>query len=108
MTNSEKYRKDGGSTPNESELSEADRYYQKMTQTPVSRLILRLGIPTTVSMLITNIYNLADTYFVGALGESPQAATGILFTLQCIIQAVRLCWDTAREPSFPRRWQIRM
>lgn len=31
---------------------------------------------------------MADTYFVGTLGESPQAATGILFTLQAIIQAV--------------------
>ncbi len=69
-------------------MTEADRYYQKMTQTPVSRLIVRLGIPTTISMLITGIYNLADTYFVGTLGESAQAATGILFTLQCIIQAI--------------------
>ena len=69
-------------------MTAADRYYEKMTKTPVSRLIVKLGIPTTISMLITNIYNLADTYFVGNLGESPQAATGILFTLQCIIQAV--------------------
>ncbi len=69
-------------------MTEADRYYQKMTKTPVSRLIVKLGIPTTISMLITGIYNLADTYFVGTLGESPQAATGILFTLQCIIQAI--------------------
>ncbi len=69
-------------------MTEADRYYKKMTETPVSRLIVSLGIPTTVSMLITNIYNLADTYFVGGLGESPQAATGILFTLQTIIQAL--------------------
>ena len=69
-------------------MTAADQYYEKMTKTPVSRLIVRLGIPTTISMLITNIYNLADTYFVGSLGESPQAATGILFTLQCIIQAV--------------------
>lgn len=59
-----------------------------MTKTPVSRLIVTLGIPTTVSMMITSIYNLADTYFVGELGESPQAATGILVTLQAIIQAV--------------------
>ena len=69
-------------------MTAADQYYKKMTETPVSRLIVKLGIPTTISMLITGIYNLADTYFVGALGESPQAATGILFTLQCIIQAV--------------------
>ena len=69
-------------------MNTADRYYEKMTKTPVSTLIIRLGIPTTISMLITGIYNLADTYFVGALGESAQAATGILFTLQSIIQAI--------------------
>ena len=69
-------------------MTAADKHYEKMTKTPVSKLIVRLGIPTTISMLITSIYNLADTYFVGTLGESQQAATGILFTLQCIIQAV--------------------
>ena len=65
-----------------------DANYIKMTETPVPKLIIRLGIPTTISMLITSIYNLADTYFVGTLGESQQAATGILFTLQAIIQAI--------------------
>ena len=62
--------------------------YQKMTQTPVPKLILQLGIPTTISMLITSIYNMADTYFVGTLGESAQAATGVIFTLQAIIQGI--------------------
>ncbi len=66
----------------------SDEHYNKMTQTPVSKLIITLGIPTTISMLITNIYNMVDTYFVGTLGESQQAATGILFTLQAIIQAI--------------------
>lgn len=59
-----------------------------MTETPISKLILQLGIPTTISMLITSIYNMADTYFVGTLGESAQAATGVLFTLQAIIQGL--------------------
>lgn len=63
-------------------------YYDKMTKTPLAKLIVSLGIPTTISMLVTNIYNMVDTYFVGALGESQQAATGILFTLQAVIQAV--------------------
>ena len=63
-------------------------YYKKMTETPVAKLVVRLGIPTTVSMLITSIYNMADTYFVGTLGKSAQGAIGILFTLQAIIQAV--------------------
>lgn len=69
-------------------MNKADLYYQKMTKTPVVKLVIALGIPTTISMLITNIYNLVDTYFVGTLGESPQAAVGVLFTLQCIIQAI--------------------
>lgn len=69
-------------------MKDSQAYYNKMTATPVSRLIISLGIPTTISMLITSLYNMVDTYFVGTLGESQQAATGILFTLQAIIQAV--------------------
>lgn len=63
-------------------------HHKKMTETPVVKLILTLGLPTTLSMLVTNIYNMADTYFVGSLGESAQGAIGIVFTLQAVIQAV--------------------
>ena len=69
-------------------MTNADQHYLKMTQTPVAKLILKLGIPTTISMLITNIYNMADTYFVGTQGESAQAATGVLFTVQAIMQGI--------------------
>ena len=69
-------------------MSSADQHYIKMTETPVAKLILNLGIPTTISMLITNIYNMADTYFVGTVGESAQAATGVLFTVQAIMQGI--------------------
>ncbi len=69
-------------------MNSTDLYYKKMTESPLAKLIITLGIPTTLSMLVTNIYNMADTYFVGTLGKSEQAATGILFTLQAIIQAI--------------------
>ena len=69
-------------------MNSTEIYYKKMTETPVAKLVIRLGIPTTVSMLITSIYNMADTYFVGTLGKSAQGAIGILFTLQSIIQAI--------------------
>lgn len=68
-------------------MNKSEAYHKKMTEESVSKIIISLGIPTTISMLITNIYNMADTYFVGGLGDSAQGATGILFTLQCIIQA---------------------
>lgn len=61
--------------------------YEKMTQMPVQQLILTLSVPTTVSMLVTNIYNVADTYFVSSLGTSASGATGIVFALMAIIQA---------------------
>lgn len=61
--------------------------YDVMTKAPVWRLVIRLGIPTTLSMLVTNIYNLADTAFVGMLGTSESGAVGISFGFMSVIQA---------------------
>ena len=52
--------------------------YHKMTETPVTPLVITLGIPTTVSMLVTSIYNMGDTAFVGTLGTSASGAIGDL------------------------------
>lgn len=65
----------------------AQTQYRKMTETPIPKLVLTLGIPTTISMLVTNIYNMADTFFVGTLGTSASGATGVVFGLMGIIQA---------------------
>ena len=68
-------------------MDKQELHYKKMTETPVTKLVVTLGIPTTISMLITSVYNMVDTYFVGTLGTSQQGAIGVLFTLQSIIQA---------------------
>lgn len=65
----------------------AESQYRKMTETPVSKLILTLGIPTTISMLITNIYNMADSYFVSQVSLSAGGATSIVFGIMSILQA---------------------
>ena len=65
----------------------AQAQYRKMTETPIPKLVLTLGIPTTISMLVTNIYNMADTFFVGTLGTSASGATGVVFGLMGIMQA---------------------
>ncbi len=62
-------------------------HYIKMTETPVSRLIVSLGIPTTISMLVTSFYNMADTFFVGRIDTSASGAVGVVFGLMAIIQA---------------------
>ena len=64
-----------------------DAQFRKMTETPVQKLIITLGIPTTISMLITNIYNMADSYFVSQTSLSAGGATSIVFGLMAIIQA---------------------
>lgn len=64
-----------------------DEQYVRMTETPVSKLIISLGIPTIISMLVTSIYNMADTYFVGTIGTSASGATGVVFGLMAILQA---------------------
>ncbi len=66
-----------------------ERQYRRMTETPVGKLVIQLGIPTTISMLVTTIYNMADTYFVGQLDDnSASGAIGVVFGLMSIIQAI--------------------
>jgi len=65
-----------------------DKQYQKMTKTPIHKLIPLMAVPTIISMLVTAIYNMADTYFVSKLGTSASGAVGILFSMMAIIQAV--------------------
>lgn len=63
-------------------------HYDRMTRTPVTRLVTRLAIPTIVSMLVTSIYNMADTFFVSQLGTSASGAVGVVFSLMALIQAI--------------------
>ena len=62
--------------------------YKKMTETPIPKLILGLAAPTILSMLITSIYNLADTFFVGQISTSASGAVGVASSLMAIIQAL--------------------
>lgn len=59
-----------------------------MLEAPIPSLVTRLAIPTVISMLVTSIYNMADTFFVSQLGTSASGAVGIVFSLMAIIQAV--------------------
>ena len=62
--------------------------FRKMTETPIPKLILSLAAPTILSMLITSIYNLADTFFVGQISTSASGAVGVVSSLMAIIQAL--------------------
>ena len=69
-------------------MQKEELQYNKMINTPVKKLVLKLGIPTTISMLVTSIYNIADTYFVSNLDEGAAGAVGVVFPLMAIVQAI--------------------
>ena len=62
--------------------------YEYLTKTPVPTLISRLAVPTILSMLVTGIYNAADTFFVGRISTQATAAVGLVFSVMALIQAV--------------------
>ncbi len=59
-----------------------------MTETPVPRLVLRLAVPSMVSMVVTALYNVVDAAFVGHLSTEATAGIGISFAYMTFIQAV--------------------
>ena len=71
-------------------MTEQQLKYKQMTEEPVEKLICRLAIPTIISMLITSIYNMADSFFVSRIeGDSSitVGAVGVVFSYMAIIQA---------------------
>ncbi|MFI3170100.1 MAG: MATE family efflux transporter [Faecalibacterium sp.] len=62
--------------------------YDFLTKTPIPTLLLKLSIPSVFSLLITSIYNMADTFFVGQISTSASGAVGIVASLMTIIQAI--------------------
>ena len=62
--------------------------FERMTQTPIPRLIISLGIPTMLNMMVTSLYNMADTMFVSGLGDQAIGAVSVVLSLMSIIQAI--------------------
>ena len=59
-----------------------------MLEAPVNKVIPRLAIPTIISMLISTIYSMADTYFVSQIGTSASGAVGVIFSAMAMLQAI--------------------
>ena len=62
--------------------------YTFLTQAPVHRVIGAMAIPTIISMLLTSMYNLVDTFFVGKIDTQATAAVGVVFSLMFFVQAM--------------------
>ena len=68
----------------------AGRKFTRMTTYPVGRLVSEQAIPSIVSMLISGIYNLADTFFIGQINTQSVAAMGIVYAYMVLIQSMAI------------------
>lgn len=69
-------------------MNQRDAKYLMMTTEPVEKLVGKFAVPAIAGMLISSIYNLVDTFFVGRLDTQSTAALGIVFSYMGIIQAI--------------------
>lgn len=69
-------------------MTEHEEKYELMTTGKVGKTIWKLALPSIGSMLISAVYNLVDTIFVGRLDTQSTAALGIVFCYMAVIQAI--------------------
>lgn len=61
-----------------------------MREGNVSKALFVLGMPMVVSMLVTALYNVVDTYFVSGLGIEQTAAVSVAFPISLIFSGIGL------------------
>lgn len=71
-----------------SEKTASMTHYQKMTEAPIPSLTVKLSIPAIIGSLITTVYNMVDTFYVGKLGTSQAAAIGVAFSIMTFANAI--------------------
>ncbi len=69
-------------------MANSELQHNKMTETPIARLLVSLSLPTVANMLLSSVYNMTDTYFVTTLGDQAIGGVGIVYAIQSLIQAV--------------------
>lgn len=73
--------------PEAESLRTEEENYRYLTQGPIHGVIITMAIPTIISMLVTSIYNIVDTFFVGQLDTQSTAAVGVVFSVMFFVQA---------------------
>ena len=69
-------------------MDDREKKYIRLTTKRVEPLVLRMAAPAVVGMLITAVYNAADSYFVSAVGDSAVGSVGVIFSFMAVVQAV--------------------
>jgi putative MATE family efflux protein len=68
-------------------MDSREEKFIKLTTLPIGPLVLRMAAPAIVGMLITAVYNAADSYFVSVINDSAVGSVGVVFSFMAVIQA---------------------
>lgn len=70
-------------------MTKTKKNNELFTTMPVGQAVAKLAIPTVVSQIIVILYSLADTFFIGQIGDPNQiAALSITFPIYTLLTAV--------------------
>lgn len=70
------------------DILNSEARYRRLTETPIPRLVLSLAVPTIISMSVSALYNIADSWFIGHISTAATAGVGVAFAYQTLIQAI--------------------
>ena len=76
-----------GSTREEDEQQRHERFVM-MTESPVRQLVMKMAVPTIISMMVTALYNIIDAFFVGHISTEATAGVGVSFAYMTFINAI--------------------
>ena len=73
-----------------------------MEKGEITKTLLILGIPMIISMLVTALYNIVDTYFVSSLGTHQSAAVAIAFPISLYFSGIGLTFGVGAASYISR------
>ena len=76
-----------GST-RENDEQRRDERFVMMTESPVRQLVMKMAVPTIISMMVTALYNIIDAFFVGHISTEATAGVGVSFAYMTFINAI--------------------
>ena len=63
-----------------------DQTYMK--EQPVLKLIVSMALPMVISMMVSSLYNIVDSYFVAKLSEEAMTALALVYPIQNLVTSI--------------------
>lgn len=61
-----------------------------MKEKPVLQLVLSMSLPMILSMMVSSLYNIIDSFFVAKISEKAMTALSLVYPVQNLVNAVTI------------------